>query len=485
MSTDGSNQRKLTDFGAVDWFPAWSPDGSRIAFVSNRDGNDEIYSMNADGSDARRLTQTADADESFPAWSPDGSHISFDSNRGGNWDVYVMASDGSDVRRLTNHPGEDWISSWSPDGQRIVFESKRDGNYEIYVMNADGSGQQRLTRNAVQDGDPSWSPDGSRIVFRFSGAVLIALDGKPIWQEAYGMADRTREIPNQIDTKFNLGSMDKMFTAVAIMQLVEQDRLSVDDKIADVLPDYPNRQVAEAVTIHQLLTHTSGMGDWSESELFPDLHDQIRGVEDYLPLFVDTPLEFEPGDHFGYSNSGYIVLGLIIERITGQSYYDYVRASIFEPSGMIHTAAYMLDEDVPNLAIGYTRYDANGNETDEIRDNSSVMPMRGGPAGGGYSTVEDLLRFRNALLDHQLLSPESTELLLQGKVTLDDQVQYAYGFFDRIVENQRVVGHGGGAPGICDFMDIYLDRGYTFVVLTNSDSDCLAAREAIKKAMVP
>jgi D-alanyl-D-alanine carboxypeptidase len=319
----------------------------------------------------------------------------------------------------------------------------------------------------------------------FSGAVLVAHEGEPLFKGAYGLANRALGIPNQIDTKFNLGSMDKMFAAVAILQLVEQGALSLDDTIADRLPDYPNKQVAKAVTIHQLLTHTSGMGDWSESELFPDLHDQIRGVEDYLPLFVDTALEFEPGDRFRYSNSGFIVLGLIVERITGTSYYDHVRTSIFEPSGMTNTAAYELDADVPNLAVGYTRVAIDGSELDEITDYYFAMPMRGGPSGGGFSTVEDLLAFGNALLGHRLLSPESTELLLEGKVRLSEQAQYAYGFFDRVLENQRVVGHSGGAPGVCCMMDIYLDRGYTLVVLSNSDRDCVAASEAIREALLP
>ena len=318
----------------------------------------------------------------------------------------------------------------------------------------------------------------------FSGAVLIAHDGEPIFKGAYGLANRALGIANQIDTKFNLGSMDKMFTAVAILQLVEQGKLSLDAKVADVLPDYANQQIAKAVTIHQLLTHTSGMGDWSESARFPDMHDQIRGVEDYLPLFVDTPLEFEPGDRFRYSNSGYIVLGLIIEETTGQSYYDHVRTSILEPCEMADTGAYELDADVPDLAVGYTRQAIDGSELDEITDYRFAMPMKGGPSGGGFSTVEDLLRFQNALLDHRLLSPESTELLLAGKVRLNDDTQYAYGFIDRMVENQRVVGHSGGAPGVCSFMNTYLDQGYTLIVLSNSDRDCLAVLEAIQGTLL-
>ncbi|MBN1660242.1 MAG: beta-lactamase family protein, partial [Anaerolineae bacterium] len=318
-----------------------------------------------------------------------------------------------------------------------------------------------------------------------SGVVLMAHDGEPLFTAAYGLAERELDIPNQIDTLFNLGSMDKMFTGVAILQLVEQGRLALDDTIAEVLPDYPNQEVARAVTIHHLLTHTSGMGDWFDSERYEELHDQLRAIEDYLPLLVDTPLAFEPGEHFLYSNSGYIVLGLIVARITGQSYYDYVRESIFEPAGMTHTAAYELDADVPNRAIGYTQVGPDGSETGEIADYFFAMPMRGSSAGGGFSTAGDLLRFANALLDHDLLNTQSTELLMEGKAPINDRAQYAYGFFDRMLEGQRVVGHSGGAPGICDYMDIYLDQGYTFIVLTNSDDDCLAVIEATREILLP
>jgi CubicO group peptidase (beta-lactamase class C family) len=319
---------------------------------------------------------------------------------------------------------------------------------------------------------------------QFSGAVLIAQGDEPIFKGAYGPANRSFDVSNEVDTKFNLGSMDKMFTAVAILQLVEQGKLSLDDKVVDILPDYANSQVANQVTVHQLLTHMSGMGNYFDSELYKDIHDQIRSVADYLPLFINTPLRFEPGAQFGYSNSGYIVLGLIIEKVTGRSYYDYVRESIFEPGGMINTAAYELDAGVPNLAIGYTKLDAEGNETDKLTDNLFVMPMRGGSAGGGFSTAEDLLRFGNALLDHQLLSPASTELLLEGKVELGENVQYAYGFFDRMLENQRIVGHGGGFPGICSSMGMYLDTGYTLIVLSNTDRDCLPVLEFIQERLL-
>jgi formylglycine-generating enzyme required for sulfatase activity len=319
---------------------------------------------------------------------------------------------------------------------------------------------------------------------QFSGVVLIAAHGEPVFKGAYGLARRSPDVPNQVDTKFNLGSMDKMFTAVAVLQLVEQGQLALPDRIVDILPGYANPQVAEQVTVHQLLMHTSGLGNYFDSELYEDIHDQVRSVADYVPLFMDTPLLFEPGARFGYSNSGYIVLGLIIEAVTGQDYYDYVREHIFEPAGMVNTAAYELDAGTPNLAVGYTWLDADGNETDVLTDNLFVMPMRGGSAGGGFSTAEDLLRFGNALLDHQLLSPASTELLLEGKIELGGGVQYAYGFFDRLLEHKRVVGHGGGFPGICSSMGMYLDTGYTLIVLSNSDRDCMPVLEFAQERLL-
>ena len=316
---------------------------------------------------------------------------------------------------------------------------------------------------------------------QFAGAVLIAQDGAPVYMAAYGLASRSPDVPNQTDTRFNLGSMDKMFTAVAILQLVEQGQLSLDGRITDYWPDYPNQEVAREVTIHHLLVHTSGMGDCFEGDFFTTPKDQLRALEGYLPLFVDDPLQFEPGTQFAYSNEGYIVLGLIIEKVTGQSYWDYVRENIYQPSGMSHTDAYELDTEVPNRAIGYTTLDAQGNETGALVDNTPLMPIKGTSAGGGYSTVEDLLNFSNALLGYQLLSPESTELLLAGKVEVREGSQYAYGFFDRTIGGQRVVGHGGGAPGVCTSMEMYLDSGYTVIVLSNTDQGCFPVLEFLRE----
>ncbi len=164
MNGDGSGLTRLTNNAAFDGEPAWSPDGAKIAFLTTRDGSAAIYVMNADGSGVTRLTNSPGADAD-PAWSPDGTKIAFTSNRDGNYEIYVMNADGSGVTRLTNNPARDGWPSWSPDGTRIAFQSERDGNSQLYVMNADGSGVSRLTNNSDSDWQPAWSPDGSRIAF--------------------------------------------------------------------------------------------------------------------------------------------------------------------------------------------------------------------------------------------------------------------------------------------------------------------------------
>jgi Tol biopolymer transport system component len=164
MNSDGTGQKRLTTNSANDVEPAWSPDGSKIAFRSDRDGNFEIYKMNSDGTGQKRLT-TNSAYDGKPDWSPDGSKIAFESDRDGNWEIYVMNSDGTGQKPLTTNSANDIESAWSPDGSKIAFRSDRDGNWEIYVMNSDGTGQKRLTTTLYADGGPDWSPDGSKIVY--------------------------------------------------------------------------------------------------------------------------------------------------------------------------------------------------------------------------------------------------------------------------------------------------------------------------------
>jgi len=213
----------------------------------------------------------------------------------------------------------------------------------------------------------------------FSGVVLVTKDGRVLFHEAYGFADRDKEIPNQKDTKFNLGSINKSFTRAAIHQLEKQGKLRLDDPIQKFLPDYANRQAAEKVTIRHLLDMTSGIGDFFGRRYDATPKDKIRTLQDYLPLFSDIPLEFEPGTNNRYSNGGYIVLGVIIEKASGKDYYSYVRENIFEPCGMLDTDSYARDSGVPNLALGYTR---EGRPDGSRVLNHATLPGRGSSAGG-------------------------------------------------------------------------------------------------------
>jgi CubicO group peptidase (beta-lactamase class C family) len=305
---------------------------------------------------------------------------------------------------------------------------------------------------------------------KFSGAALVAKDGQVLWEKAYGLADRTAKIPNTVNTRFRLGSMNKMFTSVAIAQLVQQGKLKYGDTIIQVLPDYPNKEVASKVTVEQLLTHTSGLGDFFGPQ-FDQKKDSLHELKDYLPLFAGKPLEFEPGKDWQYSNAGFLVLGLIIERLSSQSYYDYVQKYIYDVAGMKDSGSPPESQRVPNVAEGYTRGEGD-DEGGPLKPNTDTLPWRGSSAGGGSSTVGDLLKFDQALRNYKLVSPEMTHLITTGKVhppRFPDGVKYAYGFGERVIDGNRVVGHAGGAPGMNGELDMHVDTGYTVVVLANRD----------------
>jgi CubicO group peptidase (beta-lactamase class C family) len=297
---------------------------------------------------------------------------------------------------------------------------------------------------------------------RFSGVVLLAKDGTPILSRAWGMADPAKGIANRPDTKFNLGSINKFFTHVAIGQLAAAGKLSLNDTIRKHLPDYPS-PVADKITIEQLLQHRSGLGDFFGPKFLAS-HASLRKLSDYLPLFVDKPLEFEPGSDQRYSNAGFVVLGLIIEKISGQSYYDYVRDHITRPAGMNDTASYAIDENVPNRAEGQTKRGPEG-PLPARQTNIYTLPARGSSAGGGYSTAPDLLLFSQALLADKLMPKRWTDWLFTG--SLDGA-------------GKRNIGVAGGSPGVNAVLEI--EPPYTLVVLSNFDPPSAEeiAREARK-----
>jgi CubicO group peptidase (beta-lactamase class C family) len=298
---------------------------------------------------------------------------------------------------------------------------------------------------------------------RFSGAVLIAKNSAPVFTRAAGMADRERKVANELSTRFRIGSMNKMFTAVAILQLVQAQKISLADPLGKLVPDYPNKNVATKVTVEHLLSHTGGTGDIFGPEF--DAHrDTLRTLDDYVRLYGNRDLDFEPGSRWDYSNYGFILLGVIIEHVTGRTYYDWVDAHVFGPAGMTSTGSLPEDQPVAKRAVAYTTHGGGGAWVSA----ASTLPYRGTSAGGGYSTVEDLLSFANALRAHKLLDAAHTELLTTGKRDLGDGVKYAYGFADATINGVRCIGHDGGAPGMNGEL-LACDSGYTIAVLANMD----------------
>ncbi|HEX6560139.1 MAG TPA: serine hydrolase domain-containing protein [Longimicrobiales bacterium] len=274
----------------------------------------------------------------------------------------------------------------------------------------------------------------------FSGVVMLAQHGKVVFQHAYGFADRAARKPNTLETAFNLGSINKIFTSTSVRQLVAAGKIDLDATIAQYLPDYPNPDVARKVTIRQLLDMQAGLGGDIFGVPAAGRRHDIRKLADFLPLFADQRLRFEPGSRRQYCNACFVVLGLVIERVSGQSYYDYVRDHIYAPAGLTHTAHYRADALPPFVAIGYTRGDEAAPAGAPLLPNTELLPGIGSSAGGGYSTAADLLQFLAALRAQQV--PNGP---LPG------------------------IGIAGGAGGINAVLEGELPGGYDVAVMTNLD----------------
>ncbi|MHB1936783.1 MAG: serine hydrolase domain-containing protein [Acidobacteriaceae bacterium] len=298
---------------------------------------------------------------------------------------------------------------------------------------------------------------------QFSGVVLLAKDKQPIFENAYGFANREARIPNTLRTRFRIGSMNKMFTAVATLQLVQAGKLVLDSPIGTYLPDYPNREAAAKVTIRELLNHTGGTGDFFGPDF--DKHRlELRTHEDYVKLYGNRPLRFEPGSKWEYSNYGFVVLGAIIDKVSGETYYDYVRDHVYRLAGMNATGSEPENQSISNLSTGYTRADSEA-----LHPNADFLPYRGTSAGGGYSTAGDLLRFAEAIRQHKLLDEHYTRLLTTGTVSTPNGAKYAFGFEESVSNGTTCVGHAGGSPGMNGEMEICSASGYEVIALTNID----------------
>lgn len=327
---------------------------------------------------------------------------------------------------------------------------------------------------------------------QFSGVVLVVDGARTVLEAAVGAADRAASRPNTLDTRFNIGSINKTFTAVAVAQLAQQGKLSFDDPIGKLLAGYPNRDAAATVTIHHLLTHTSGIAPYTTGGL-RGARPGPNAVADLVALFAAAPLRFAPGSQQEYSNAAYVLLGRLVEVVSGTSYSEYVDRHVYEPAGMRHTGFAPVPPVDPAIAKGYVALGpdgrpsmmrspggpqrgmrgapappAAGRETAPapLGENSEMLEP-GNPAGGGYSTARDLLAFARALGRRALLDAAMTDLLLNGTFSGAGRPKYGYALREEIVNGHRFVGNGGGAPGINAEFRFEPAGGYAVVVLSN------------------
>jgi D-alanyl-D-alanine carboxypeptidase len=317
--------------------------------------------------------------------------------------------------------------------------------------------------------------DAQAAADRFSGSVLVAHDHQIVLTTARGYAIHPNVLPNRPDTKFNIASVTKMLTAIAVMQLVAAGKLDLHMPVAAYNRDLPH---ADKITIHQLLTHTAGF-DRYWNDAYRAARSDLRTVSDYLKLFAATPLEFPPGTRHHYGNTGYVVLGALIEQVTGQSYYNHMRQAIYQPVGMSDTDHYEMDLPIANCAVGYTTDNWFGPTDGQRRANYFIYAVKGSPSEHCFSTVQDLFLFCQALQTQRLLDAHHLDLCFTPHAASEKPgVSYGYGF--HIIDDGRhgrVIGHGGRAMGGDAFALMYRDLGYTVIVLSNYDRP--AARDVI------
>ena len=273
---------------------------------------------------------------------------------------------------------------------------------------------------------------------QFSGTILVTADKEILIKKAYGMADMEENIPNNIETKINIGSINKAFTSICVMQLVDRGLINLEDKITQYIPEL-NQKMANRISIRNLLEMQSGLGSYHHSELFQENRKKLKNIEDYLPIIADLELEFKPGTKRMYSNSSYELLGILIQRVSGQNYYEYVNEHVYDVAGMHNTNCFIREQKNHNLAQGYTKYTSEeglgmgmkNSRQQYIYNNNQLHPCRGSAAGGGYSTLDDLQKFVNALSENRLLSKESTDLVINrfhpDKHKRDDKYRAAGG----------------------------------------------------------
>lgn len=326
---------------------------------------------------------------------------------------------------------EAWVQTFAYDSWwkfSLVTDSMQNFKYRIIQpagFNESFIQEGKLSENEIISGVDSYC---KRLVDSnvFAGNVFIALKDRVIYSKSFG--NNPQGASNNFEQQFGLASLGKMFTAVSILQLIEQKQISLDSTVATYLPQFKNKGIAKEVTIRHLLTHTSGMGDFFESPDYQKNTANYKTTSDFLPLLEADPLSFKPGSSWQYSDSGFILLAVIIEKVTGKRFVTYVETNILQKAEM-------------------------------------TMTEVGSGAGGGLSTIPDLFQFANALKGYKLLNKETTKLFFE--YTIDGT--WGLGSVHQRLGTERIFGHGGDYEGVCTDFGMYLKSGYTIIILSNTD----------------
>lgn len=321
----------------------------------------------------------------------------------------------------------------------------------------------------------------------FSGVVLVKDESGESFHSASGYANRVEELSNNLHTRFGIASGCKLFTAIAICQLVEQGKLSYSSQLKDCLDvDFP--QFDEGITIHHLLTHSSGIPDYFDEEVMDDFEELwkerpmylLNNLKNFLPMFQERRMMFKPGEKFQYNNAGFIVLGLIVEQQSGLSFTEYVEQNIFEPAGMKESGYFSMDKLPRNTAYGYI----DDNEAGTWRTNVYSLPIKGGADGGAFVTAPDMIKLWENLLNCNLLNKENTEALLKPHIEEDGDEYYGYGVWiskrNDTVFKYHVMGYD---PGVSFHSSYYPETGVKLVVASNKSKGAFAITRAVEETL--
>jgi len=312
----------------------------------------------------------------------------------------------------------------------------------------------------------------------FSGSVLVAKGNHVLFNKSYGLASKSYNVRNRPDTSFNLASGTKLFTALAVASLVESGKLKFEDTVGHWLPGYPIEN-ASTITIHQLLTHTSGLGrsQFHNEGLFDRLP---RSMAELLSMTI-AKSAFLPGTDNAYSNEGYLVLGAIVEKASGMPFFDFVKSRILQPAGMNNSGWFSGDEEIANVATGYTHWRWKGNRDFEFEDgprrNTSFMrAIRGNPASAAYASAEDLFRLSQAIRSGKIVSSQMWSKMTSPYVPLAQypgaalEEAYGYGLEIWKVKGNTILTRAGLTDGASSRFDMYPESGYSVIVLSNYDA---------------